>query len=226
MDVIPEEEPAKDFVLAHHYFRSVPGGEGAVRRDPGVVCADDGPEFIALQEQVRAALRKTPRKDPELARRGGRALCDGCTAHCRRHFAGRAGTARPRPGLRPLQWMKEMTMDTNPTALLLDLAARAQNVSDRDTLHDLLATGHRAWCEGVADVRTDIGRETAGLSDAQLAERCAAAGAPWEEGMTRSEAVSALAFATWEAAPAAMAYTELEERAAHFGVCLLGEELL
>jgi hypothetical protein len=44
--------------------------------------------------------------------------------------------------------------------------------------------------------------------------------------MTRGEAVSTLAFATWDAAPAAMAYAELEERAALFGVCLLGEELL
>jgi hypothetical protein len=44
--------------------------------------------------------------------------------------------------------------------------------------------------------------------------------------MTRGEAVSALAFATWDAAPAATAYTELEERAALFGVCLLSEEHL
>lgn len=117
-------------------------------------------------------------------------------------------------------------MKMNPTALLLDLAAQAQNVSDPDTLHDLLAAGHRAWCEGVADIRAGVARETASLSDAELAERCAAAGAPWEEGMTRGEAASALAFVTWDAAPAAMAYTELEEHAAHFGVCLLGEEVL
>ncbi|MFE2609406.1 hypothetical protein ACFXDI_40155 [Streptomyces mirabilis] len=114
-------------------------------------------------------------------------------------------------------------MDTNPTALLLDLAARAQDLSDRDALQNLLATGHRAWCEGVADVKSGIRREVANLSDAQLAERCSAVDAPWEQGMTRGEA---LAFATWDAAPAAMAYTELEERAALFGVCLLGEELL
>lgn len=117
-------------------------------------------------------------------------------------------------------------MKMNPTTLLLDLAARAQSVNDPDTLHDLLSKGHRAWCEGVADVRASVDRETASLSDALLAERCAAAGAPWEEGMTRSEAVSALGFVTWEAAPAAMAYTELEERAARFGVCLLDEEVL
>ncbi|MEU9395784.1 phosphoadenosine phosphosulfate reductase [Streptomyces sp. NPDC048324] len=49
--------------------------------DPGVVCPDDGPEFTALNKQVRAALKKKPRKEPELARRAGRALCDGCTVH-------------------------------------------------------------------------------------------------------------------------------------------------
>ncbi|MEU7967344.1 hypothetical protein AB0D09_28355 [Streptomyces sp. NPDC049097] len=117
-------------------------------------------------------------------------------------------------------------MTMNPTALLLDLAAQARSVTDPGTLHDLLFKGHRAWCEGVADVRAGVDRETASLSDALLAERCTTAGAPWEEGMTRSEAVSALGFATWEAAPAAMAYTELEERAARFGVCLLDDDVL
>ncbi|PZH09908.1 hypothetical protein C1I97_14500 [Streptomyces sp. NTH33] len=128
--------------------------------------------------------------------------------------------------MRPLQWMKETTMDTDPAALLLDLAARAQDLSNRDTLQNLLATGHRAWCEGVADVRSGIDQETSRPSDAQLTERWVAAGVPWEKRMTRSEAVSVLAFATWEAAPTAMAYTELEERAARFGACLLGEEML
>ncbi|MEV5850397.1 hypothetical protein AB0M32_51445 [Streptomyces sp. NPDC051985] len=117
-------------------------------------------------------------------------------------------------------------MEMNPTTLLLDLVAQAHRVSDPGTLHDLLSSGHRAWCEGVADVQASVDRETASLSDVQVAERCAAADVPWEEGMTRKEAVSALAFATWDATPAAMAYTELEERAARFGVCLLGEDLL
>ncbi|MFJ3311105.1 hypothetical protein ACIPSA_50965 [Streptomyces sp. NPDC086549] len=87
-------------------------------------------------------------------------------------------------------------METNPTALLLELAAQARRVSDPDSLHDLLSRCHRAWCEGVADVQAGADRETASLSDVQLAERCAAAGVPWEEGMTRGEAVSALAFVT------------------------------
>ena len=52
----------------------------AVAPGPGVVRPDDGPEFTALEEQVRAALKREPRKEPDLARDGGRALCDGCAA--------------------------------------------------------------------------------------------------------------------------------------------------
>ena len=49
--------------------------------DPGVVCSDDdGPEFTALEEQVRAALEEEPRKEPDLARRTRRSPCDGCAA--------------------------------------------------------------------------------------------------------------------------------------------------
>jgi len=48
--------------------------------EPGVVCPDDGPEFTALQNQVRAALTMEPRKKPELARDSGRRpMCDGCS---------------------------------------------------------------------------------------------------------------------------------------------------
>ncbi|MFD9464261.1 phosphoadenosine phosphosulfate reductase [Streptomyces sp. NPDC060027] len=48
--------------------------------DPGIICLDDGPEFTALQIQVRAALQLEPRKLPDLARDRGRALCNGCAA--------------------------------------------------------------------------------------------------------------------------------------------------
>ncbi|GAB2765749.1 phosphoadenosine phosphosulfate reductase [Streptomyces bullii] len=48
--------------------------------DPGVVCSDDGPEFTALEEQVRAAMEEEPRKEPDLARRARRSPCDGCAA--------------------------------------------------------------------------------------------------------------------------------------------------
>ncbi|MET8291490.1 phosphoadenosine phosphosulfate reductase [Streptomyces sp. NPDC005132] len=49
--------------------------------DPGIICPDDGPDFTALQDQVRAALKVEPRKLPDLARDGGRALCSGCAVH-------------------------------------------------------------------------------------------------------------------------------------------------
>ncbi|MFE3268901.1 phosphoadenosine phosphosulfate reductase [Streptomyces sp. NPDC059215] len=48
--------------------------------DPGVICPDDGPDFTALQQQVRTALEVEPRKTPDLARDSGRALCNGCTS--------------------------------------------------------------------------------------------------------------------------------------------------
>ncbi|MCZ1000708.1 hypothetical protein O1M63_26055 [Streptomyces mirabilis] len=43
--------------------------------------ANDGPEFIALQEQVWETLKKDPRKEPEMTRHSGLALRDGCTDH-------------------------------------------------------------------------------------------------------------------------------------------------
>ncbi|MER5430293.1 hypothetical protein [Streptomyces sp. NPDC002588] len=52
---------------------------------PGIVCPDNGREFTALQKQVRAALQKEPRKEPDPARRDARVLCDGCAA-LRWHF--------------------------------------------------------------------------------------------------------------------------------------------
>ncbi|MGW5463724.1 hypothetical protein [Streptomyces sp. NPDC003996] len=45
-----------------------------------MVCSDDGPEFTALEEQVRAALEEEPRKEPDLARRTRRSPCDACAA--------------------------------------------------------------------------------------------------------------------------------------------------
>jgi hypothetical protein len=48
--------------------------------NPGVLCSDDGPEFTALEEQVRAALKMEPRKEPDLARRERRLPCDGCAS--------------------------------------------------------------------------------------------------------------------------------------------------
>ncbi|MFI6055953.1 phosphoadenosine phosphosulfate reductase [Streptomyces violascens] len=49
--------------------------------EPGVICPDDGPDFTALEEQVRAQLTQPPRKPVDLAARSARrTLCDGCQA--------------------------------------------------------------------------------------------------------------------------------------------------
>jgi hypothetical protein len=45
----------------------------------GVICPDDGREFASVEVQVWAALREKPCKEPELARGGGRPVCDGCS---------------------------------------------------------------------------------------------------------------------------------------------------
>ncbi|WP_330262161.1 hypothetical protein [Streptomyces griseorubiginosus] len=45
--------------------------------DPGVVCSDDGPEFTALEEHVRAALEEEPGKEPDLAGRTRRSVEPG-----------------------------------------------------------------------------------------------------------------------------------------------------
>ncbi|MFF0142622.1 hypothetical protein ACFYRN_40095 [Streptomyces sp. NPDC005227] len=42
--------------------------------DLGVVCADEGPDFDALEAQVRGALKLKPRQEPDLARERGRAF--------------------------------------------------------------------------------------------------------------------------------------------------------
>ncbi|MGW7202904.1 hypothetical protein [Streptomyces sp. NPDC054837] len=86
-------------------------------------------------------------------------------------------------------------MDTNSTAQLVDLAARAQQPDESAALQDLLAEGHRAWRTGVAEVRAGIEQMTVSMPDSQVAQRCAAAGAEWE-------AIAELVFAVWDAAPA------------------------
>ncbi|MGP4001726.1 phosphoadenosine phosphosulfate reductase [Streptomyces sp. 8N706] len=48
---------------------------------PGVVCADDSPEFDALEKQVRAALAEPPRKPVDLARQNSESPCSSCATH-------------------------------------------------------------------------------------------------------------------------------------------------
>ncbi|WP_338704359.1 hypothetical protein V2W30_41305 (plasmid) [Streptomyces sp. Q6] len=115
--------------------------------------------------------------------------------------------------------------ETNPTALLLALAARAQDTYVTAELKQLLRRAHNAWCAGIAQVRTEVHQQCQSLDDEALRARCAAADVPWEPGTARSEALGNLAFELWNNSPAAIAYTELEARASHFGVSLVAETI-
>jgi hypothetical protein len=110
-------------------------------------------------------------------------------------------------------------MTGQATTLLLQLAA----VGDAGDLQRLLPAGHATWCAGFAAFRSEVTGRSEGLSDAELADWCAQAGAPWLTGRTRGEAVAELAFALWECTPASIAYTEAAERAAELGICLVDE---
>jgi hypothetical protein len=112
-------------------------------------------------------------------------------------------------------------MMNTATAQLLDLSARAAATTDAGALLDLLQAGHAHWCTGLAEVRTDVTARCSRLDDAATASWCTRAGAPWEPGTSRKDAITHLAFALWDASPAAMAYTELATRAADHGVSLI-----
>ncbi|WP_246033309.1 phosphoadenosine phosphosulfate reductase [Streptomyces hundungensis] len=49
--------------------------------EPGIICPDNGPDFTALERQVRTQLTQPPRKPVGLAaHHTGRTLCEGCQA--------------------------------------------------------------------------------------------------------------------------------------------------
>lgn len=115
-----------------------------------------------------------------------------------------------------------MTTD-NPTELLLALAGQAHDTDDTDRLRAMLREGHTAWCEGLGKVRHDVTTECQNLTDDAIRQRCADVDEMWEAGMRRSEAVSRLAYAVWQESPAAIAYSELADRASRLGVTLVDE---
>ncbi|MFI6055952.1 hypothetical protein ACIBCO_38500 [Streptomyces violascens] len=111
-----------------------------------------------------------------------------------------------------------------PTAQLLELVASSRHLHDPAELTAALRTGHHIWCTGLAEVQQATHADCRDLSDDALSIRCQEAGVTWERGASRSEAISNLVFALWDASPAAMAYTALERRASDVGVCLIPEE--
>ena len=104
-------------------------------------------------------------------------------------------------------------MTSNPTTRLLALAAKASTAEDPGELRRLLAQGHPLYCQALADVDQHTRLATLTLDDTDLADHCAQADTPWQPGTTRDEAITDLVFALFEATPAALAYTELAERA-------------
>ncbi|MGP4001725.1 hypothetical protein [Streptomyces sp. 8N706] len=110
------------------------------------------------------------------------------------------------------------------TQHLMDLAALARTTTDAQELTRLLRGGSELYHQGLEEMRHHVSVECAGLTDAAIAERCRAAGAPWPQGCTREEAVAQLSFHLWDATPAAMSFTFIAEHAAQHGVSLLPEE--
>lgn len=109
------------------------------------------------------------------------------------------------------------------TEQLLDLSAKACATNDPGLLLRYLQAGHPHWCAGLAEVRADVTARCSGLQDAEIAAWCDRAGALREPDMPREQAVAYLAFAVWDASPAAIAYTELVDHAAELGVSLIPE---
>ncbi|WSB89054.1 hypothetical protein OG805_33865 [Streptomyces cellulosae] len=179
--------------------------------DPGVVCSDDGPEFIAFEEQVRAALEEEPRKEPDLARRTRRSPCDAVPLrsedcpHVSESFL---------KGILPLM---------TTTQRLLDLASAAPATRDEDLVL-LLREASELYQQGFADLRDTVAARFAGLSGVDLVAAATAAGLPCDASQDRDELVLLLALTEWEMTPAALAYSEMAQDAARRGVCLIPEE--
>jgi hypothetical protein len=140
----------------------------------------------------------------------------------------RPGPGRCRPGsghplIRTFKTLRMILMSDAlaTTTQLLDLASRGAITDDPDSLRQILHKAHGLYCAGIDEVRTDTFRRCVDLSEEEVATRCRQAGAPWEIGMTRTEAVADLAFTLWDTSPAALAYGKIADRAVEFGVGLV-----
>ncbi|MBJ6613907.1 hypothetical protein H4M20_26580 [Streptomyces sp. I4(2020)] len=114
-------------------------------------------------------------------------------------------------------------MMTTTTQRLLDLAAAAPASHDEDLVL-LLREASELYQQGFADLRDTVAARFAGLSGGDLVAAATAAGMPCDASQDRDELVLLLALAEWEMTPAALAYSEMAQDAAHRGVCLIPEE--
>jgi hypothetical protein len=111
---------------------------------------------------------------------------------------------------------------TTTTQRLLDLAAAARDSHDADLLL-LLREANELYQDGFREVRRSIETRFDVLPMADLVAAVDAAGMPADETSERTELLLLLALAEWELTPAAMAYAQIAEDAAHRGVCLIPE---
>lgn len=102
-------------------------------------------------------------------------------------------------------------MSADLTTALLDLAAKAGDLTEPHQLRSLLARAHPLYCQAAEDVRAQVRNEASKLDDDALRARCTKAGTPWDPGADRELAVSELVFAVFDATPAALAYQALAD---------------
>ncbi|MFI9825271.1 hypothetical protein ACIHFC_33265 [Streptomyces sp. NPDC052013] len=174
---------------------------------PGVACPDDGPEFAALENQVRAALKETPQEAPSGPQRR-RPMCDGWQAD--HHLT-----------LTPINEGYSTNMTT--TQRILDLAAAAP-ASHGEALALILREANNLYQRGLHDLRQEVAARLRGLATADLMSAAETAGIPCDASQDRDEVILLLALAEWEMTPAAMAYAEMAEAAARRGISLIPEE--
>ncbi|MER6852521.1 hypothetical protein AB0A81_30695 [Streptomyces flaveolus] len=112
-----------------------------------------------------------------------------------------------------------MTIDTQR---LLDLTAAAQDCCDEDLLQGL-REANGLYQRGLHELlRGDLARLD-GLPTDVLMAAVMDAGVHCDTSQDRDELILLLALARWEMTPAAMAYSELAEAAAHRGINLISE---
>ncbi|MFE9769773.1 hypothetical protein ACFYPC_35515 [Streptomyces sp. NPDC005808] len=112
---------------------------------------------------------------------------------------------------------------TTTTQRLLDLAAAAPASHDEDLMLLFLTEANDLYQQGFEDLRRTVAARVAGMSPEVLAATVNAAGLPCDASQDRGELVSLLAVTEWQMTPAALAYSEMAEDAAHRGVCLIPE---
>ncbi|MGP3777023.1 hypothetical protein ACTWJ8_39945 (plasmid) [Streptomyces sp. SDT5-1] len=115
-----------------------------------------------------------------------------------------------------------MNIDT-VTDAMLQRVAHANRTEDTDVVQALLEAGHTAWCEGLAEMKMRVTDECEGADDTALRARCRDNDLELEADLTRTQVISELGFAEWESSPAALAYSELVDRASRLGVTLVDE---